>query len=491
MVGHPSLLNMPDCAGRVQCEVAGSLREHIPAALARIINSYPDSSTKITNDMIRPAAKKGELAAAAFLPRDTKEGGVGVVGKLLSVWWEEGLEGLLSLSTSSLGRNLLALWRLPWSVQSSLYPHMRLSAIEMVAKYSSSGDWSKDPVRCLAWHPHTPKLALALKDDTVKIYPASSPVPSVQPVLKHASMRGVSCLAWRPLSGGYLAVGCLQGVMLWTVDPSSVVSRPSSSCASLLSRPGHSPVTGLSWAPDGALLASSSPSDTNLLIWSAARGECSPLRRVGGGGVTLVHWSQDSSRLFTATPGGIFRVWESSTWGCERWTVGSGSAEARVAAAAWSPDSTQVIFATTEEPVLYSLAFTQGGEAAVPLLDVSKVCLPDDRLCGGIVQALAWDPTGHRLAVAFRDTSLVCLLGSGRATTPAPLTPLGWVGGESEEERPSCLQFQTSTFHPGALLTIAWSSGRVQHLPLVFNDRAHKDLTFAGDIHETQLFSVD
>ena len=58
MAGHPSLLNMPDCVGSVQCEVAGALSEHIPPALLRIINSYPDSSTKVSR--IELLSSRGE-----------------------------------------------------------------------------------------------------------------------------------------------------------------------------------------------------------------------------------------------------------------------------------------------------------------------------------------------------------------------------------------------------------------------------------------------
>lgn len=43
-------------------------------------------------------------------------------------------------------------------------------------------------------------------------------------------MKGVACLAWQPFAASQLAVGCSSGVLLWTVDPASVVSRPSSSC---------------------------------------------------------------------------------------------------------------------------------------------------------------------------------------------------------------------------------------------------------------------
>ena len=82
--------------------------------------------------------------------------------------------------------------------------------------------------RCLAWHPHTHKLAVGYNDDTVKV--VISEGGATQPLLKFAGMKGVACLAWQPFAASQLAVGCSSGVLLWTVDPASVVSRPSSSC---------------------------------------------------------------------------------------------------------------------------------------------------------------------------------------------------------------------------------------------------------------------
>ena len=98
-------------------------------------------------------------------------------------------------------------------------------------------------LRCLAWHPHTHKLAVGYNDDTVRV--VTSDDSATQPLLKFAGMKvlsfdffkcelffikGVTCLAWQPLSASQLAVGCSAGVLLWTIDPASVVSRPSSSC---------------------------------------------------------------------------------------------------------------------------------------------------------------------------------------------------------------------------------------------------------------------
>ncbi len=97
-------------------------------------------------------------------------------------------------------------------------------------RFSETRDWSSARVRCLAWHPHAPRFALALgssEDDVVRVvHGGGGPgVPPVSPALRYKGQRGVSCLAWRPLAGGELAVGCLSGLLVWTVDPTSVAAR--------------------------------------------------------------------------------------------------------------------------------------------------------------------------------------------------------------------------------------------------------------------------
>ena len=108
---------------------------------------------------------------------------------------------------------------------------------------------------------------------------------ATQPLLKFAGMKGVACLAWQPFAASQLAVGCSSGVLLWTVDPASVVSRPSSSCVvrcvavdcsvldeHLIARLEglQGPATSVCWSPDGKLVAACSPSDTRVHIWSPA-----------------------------------------------------------------------------------------------------------------------------------------------------------------------------------------------------------------------------
>merc|ERR1719186_146227 len=268
--------------------------------------------------MMRPAASSGETAKSAFLP--TKESrrrglvhsftGDGVAG-VLELLAGEGVAkedepqvGILSQLLAKMSRVLLAAWRLTSSLHGSFNPHLLMSFQEMISEFSPTVDWQSSPVRCLAWHPHTAKLCVALQDDSIHVHSSQQ---LVKPVLKHAGQRAVNCMAWKPCGASELAVGCQAGVLLWHVDPASVVARPSTSCVTKLFRAGHTPVTGVCWDPHGKLLVSCSPADTSMLVWSPASEVATPLRRVGGGGVSLVKWSPEGSKLFQATPGRTFR----------------------------------------------------------------------------------------------------------------------------------------------------------------------------------------
>lgn len=46
-------------------------------------------------------------------------------------------------------------------------------------------------------------------------------------------------------------------------------------------------------------------------------------------------------------------MWDTDKWVPERWTIASG----RVQAACWSPCGSVLLFATSEEPTIYSLKF--------------------------------------------------------------------------------------------------------------------------------------
>ena len=156
------------------------------------------------------------------------------------------------------------------------------------------------------------------------------------------------------------------------------------------------PATSVSWSPDGKLVAACSPSDTKLHIWSPAsqvlvfkvETPCNlfskfPVSTLSDNlSCRYVRWFTEGAVVESLLPVGVqtsevfslphrhrssgsgkprldidvgtkLDILFSKGWTCDRWSVGSG----RVAAAAWAPDSLQLVFATTEEPVLYCLSF--------------------------------------------------------------------------------------------------------------------------------------
>ena len=70
-----------------------------------------------------------------------------------------------------------------------------MSAEELTEKFHPTRDWCNSSVRCLAWHPHTNKVAVVMRDDGVHVYSAPSKepyfdrtAPPFVPVLKYKSL---------------------------------------------------------------------------------------------------------------------------------------------------------------------------------------------------------------------------------------------------------------------------------------------------------------
>lgn len=405
-----------------------------------------------------------------------------------AAWRDGGFTGLLDeiatshsevpkwLSMSS--GCILALLRWVSSFHGSLFPHLTLSSEDMIAEFSQVLNWPDCVVRAFSWHPHTDKFAVALLDDSIKIY---NPKSATTPTLKHRLQRSVAAVQWKPLCASALAVACQNCVLIWNVDPCSLSNRPSSGCAQVLSHPGHSPVTSLAWSPSGSLLVSASPVDTAMMVWDVAAESCVPLQRVGGGGVTFLSWSPDGSHVLASTPSALFRVWETRMWTCERWPCLKG----RCQSGCWSPDGSRLLFTVQGETVIYALTFTdtpgvptstsRGPQAASVVADLSETTFntPDgDIIVGGEIQSLAWDPRGERLAVllkadpnAARRPAIIAVFRT-RTTPIFELLPCGFVQGESGAE-PRLMQFHPKFKH-GALLTVCWSSGKITHVPFYF-----------------------
>ncbi|XP_035169218.1 aladin [Oxyura jamaicensis] len=388
----------------------------------------------------------------------------GLCGLLKEVASAEEDEGLQWLKTAS--RSALAVCRWLSSLHGSLFSHLSLTSEDMIAAFSQAVDWAGCTVRAFAWHPHTSKFAVALLDDSIRVYNSSrsprSPGASQQ-ACKALLKRRLSRLVLRPpqrlppepLSPSWdfepASARPHPGTGLWGAQglafnhmrcapahragvtwlgsplcagmPGSGVrrqqlvyfpplpSRPSSGCAQVLSYPGHGPVTSLAWAPSGKLLLSASPVDTAMLVWDVSTENCVQLQWFGGGGVTFLAWSPDGSKVLAATPSAVFRVWEARMWTCERWPTLKG----RCQTGCWSPDGSRLLFTVLGESVIYSLSFSEyrgemqgqvgGSKTASIVADLSETTfetLYGEERIGGEVHSMVWDPTGERLAAIIR-----------------------------------------------------------------------------------------
>jgi aladin len=164
--------------------------------------------------------------------------------KITSVWYKQGfLEALGVAADPEVNREnpllavtasyVLKVANVFTAFRYFLQPHLKDIGPKIVSKYSRTRNWGNVPVKCLAWHPHTTKIAVATLDDNVRVYCSEAQFVST---LKCKAQGHVSSLCWRPHSASEIAVGCEQGVIVWTVDPNSMFTKPSSSNAVVLKR---------------------------------------------------------------------------------------------------------------------------------------------------------------------------------------------------------------------------------------------------------------
>nr|CAD7399334.1 unnamed protein product [Timema poppensis] len=442
-----------------------------------VVSSHP--KVNITKELLHTSLNRQD-SRRVFLPVSEN-----IFKRLVNICYENGLYEALETAAEPdnvaaspvvgfIATHLLRVANIFTSIRYTLHPHLRELGDNLIAAVSETRNWAHSPVRCISWHPHCTKMALATLDDSVRIYACDTPTR----IIKCKTQRGIACVAWRPLSALVMAVGCDKGVFVWSLDPTSMATRPTTNCATLLKRPHHTPVTGVTWGPQGDLLLTSSATDTTMYVWDVELEEFSPVRRVDGGGVTVVSWSPCSTKLFSATTGTTFRVWDTSQWTADRWNVISG----RVQTACWSPCGSVVLFCTTTEPLIYSLFVTKLFSLSTPLYqeqpsellqsaliaaDLTLMHTGDGHTVGGLVVSMAWDNKGCRLAVLFRDSPLVAVFRSSVTPTGAHLAPCCFINGSSGEI-PNVISFQQN-FEEGSMLTIAWSSGRIQHYPFIYS----------------------
>ncbi|RUS78728.1 hypothetical protein EGW08_013515 [Elysia chlorotica] len=431
---------------------------------------YPEID--IQGDSENRVTAQCESAQMAFLSH-----GRGPWKQALNTWQEKGflhmLATFLPVSSDLCETTLQKLG----DIKELLYPNSSISTAELLSNYTHVSNWTKSPVQALAWHPHVPKVAVALRDSSVRVYSTNS---SLSPLLKHRLQRQVTDLAWQPLSSSVLAVACQSCVLIWHVEPTSLASRPSSSCVQVLQCSGHSPVTSLVWTTSGDRLISASPMHTSIIVWDVPKEQGIPLRSDTGGGVPLLACSPDGTKLFTGAMSPLFRIWETHRWTSEVWSELSG----RCKVACWSPDGSVLIFAMEGDSSLYAIKYREdfrgkkdaqsAAGTSVLLADLSPVSVSSDSgaeiISGGEIHSLAWDETGERLAVMFEPDAMgnnhVIAVFKVTINPVLELLPSGFVKGRLGESVHH-IAF-VPNFQSGALLSVVWSSGRIGYVPMYF-----------------------
>lgn len=449
---------------------------------SKYLREYPE--VVITSDILATRETSHAFCAGdLFLPVHDS-----IFKKLASICRERGWVEAICVAASSEPREVTPVlhWiatRLKWVldlVDRGIYQRETLPTFGSgsIADIVHTRDWETSLIRCISWHPHCARLAVATRDDRIRIFSHEIPIISI---LKHSAQKSVCCISWRPLAGKQLAVACHAGVLIWTIELGAASNFLSH--AVLLKQRNHTPVTSVVWHPQGDLLVSCSPTDTRMLIWDTSKKESVPLRRVGGDGLCFACWSPCGSRLFSATCRNIFRVWNTGVatlWHADKWTVPVG----RVAVACFGPNLT-LLFATDEDSAkIFFLPLQENifdvkklslddVKMAVPLIDLTKVYFLDDDYVtvGGRITALKWDPTGRYLAILFQGSPYIALVKTklGTLSRVIDIKPGCLIKGFSGEI-PNCIDFYQKCQKESdnlVCLTIAWSSGRIQHFPII------------------------
>lgn len=399
-----------------------------------------------------------------------------ILKKFSRVLFEEGVEKSLevleqssSALVSALSKGILKFLNVGQRVNFFFQPHLKETGIESYEKYfSQTRQWKNAPIRGISWNPICFKLAVAAVDDSIRIY--TNEEQSIVSLLKNGLQKSITSLSWRPLSSSQLAVGCQNGFLLWTLDPSSCISRPLSQAAHF-KHGNHFPVTSLEWNSNGTLLATASMKDSSVLIWDVEKNCCVPLHKTSAPYLHL-QWSLNGAYLFTSTIGNVFRVWNCENWKSDRWTIASG----HVQSFEWSPCARFLLFTTSDDPILYSLGFADEllfndsqnqvvPQQALPVADLSKISLEHSEV-GGFAQQLAWN--GKYLAITFKDTNSVAVFQTNIRKHDLSIIASCLISGNNGIEFPSVIAFQPTykqSQTAGSNLTIGWSSGRIEFFP--------------------------
>lgn len=414
------------------------------------------------------------------------------------------------------------------------YPYSLMTLDEVCNEFSRCPKWTESVIRAFAWHPNHDRCALAICNDYIYVYQGANRIR----VLRHNHQRKILDLAWQPTNKDVLVVATQTNIIIWRIQdinegPLGVrdhsrnsnltylapglhllkrdkeshlngstrhdssnnlidksVNLPCGSNSKIIDSVLAAPIVSIAFDHGGSKLYACSPNSSkiavldidSLLQLSDGNSEKNDLHieyiRRYGQGVTKLCWSPEKSRLASATTSLFIRVFEPFKWSCKKWAIPGSVVQDIV----WSrPEGRMLLVANKSEPIIYALPFLDspkakdvgGNKSMMKALDLTPTTTELGDVVGGRVQSFAWDKNGKRLAISFKDNPETILLYRTIERPTLEFHQMGVIKSDNSSF-PLLMDFHDK-FRNGSMLTICWSDGSVQHIPLeesriAFND---------------------
>ena len=101
-----------------------------------------------------------------------------------------------------------------------------------------------------------------------------------------------------------------------------------------------------------------------------------------------------------------------------------------------------------------------------PIADF-KTVQSGQRVIGGRPKSIVWDSTGRYVAVMFKSTPSIAIFSTSINRDVLSISPNFNISGDDLDEYPTFICFkEIYNKHDDVVLTIGWSTGRVQYFPM-------------------------